>query len=99
MTNRSHATGKHVPVRSCVICRQRYPKRDLRRLVISAGKLQLDASGKLSGRGAYVCTKAECWERAAKSDLLDKALKVDLSAADRELISSYRAVISSERVV
>ena len=66
----------------------------MRRLVVAAGKLQLDVSGKLAGRGAYICANADCWKRGATSDLLSKALKVELSAADRELVLSHQIVNS-----
>jgi len=49
---------KHVPLRTCVICRERQPKRSLTRIVRTPdGEIRLDASGKLNGRGAYVCVE------------------------------------------
>lgn len=81
-----------VPQRMCVVCRTTAAKRTLTRLVRVPGKaetgepesVQVDPSGKRNGRGAYLCDQAECWQRALKSDILDKALRATLSDADRE---------------
>jgi hypothetical protein len=55
------------------------PKRDLVRVVRTPeGELRLDRSGKLSGRGAYLCTRPECFKKAKKSRALDRALGVSV---------------------
>jgi len=74
---------KHVPVRMCVVCRTQDAKRQLTRLVRSADGLQIDPSGKASGRGAYLCDNPECWKRAAKTDVLARALRMTLTDDDR----------------
>ncbi|WP_234554911.1 YlxR family protein [Thermus caliditerrae] len=54
---------KHVPIRMCVACRRRRPKGELLRILLTADGFQLDPSGKLPGRGAYVCPDSpECWQ-------------------------------------
>ncbi|MSQ15871.1 MAG: YlxR family protein [Dehalococcoidia bacterium] len=66
---------KHVPLRTCVGCRQVRPKRELVRIVQGPdGQLTLDETGKQDGRGAYVCPDPECWEATFKRERLDKAL-------------------------
>jgi len=78
--------GKHigkVPQRSCVACRQTADKRTLIRFVRGAdGQVNLDASGKLAGRGAYLCTDANCMVKAEKAHLLDRALRMRLTDED-----------------
>lgn len=83
---------KHQPQRTCVICREVKPKRSLTRLVRTpdAG-VQIDPSGKMAGRGAYLCEDPACWSRAAKSDLLNKALKTVLTDDERALIGAHGA--------
>ena len=67
--------AKHIPLRQCLGCREHMPKRDLVRVVRTPeGELKLDRSGKLSGRGAYLCTKPECFKKAKKARALDRAL-------------------------
>jgi uncharacterized protein len=75
---------KHVPMRMCVVCRERFPKRQITRIVYTGTGLQIDLTGKLHGRGAYLCDQAKCWERAASSDVLSKALQASLTGEDRE---------------
>jgi predicted RNA-binding protein YlxR (DUF448 family) len=53
--------------------------------------LQLDPTGKLPGRGAYLCDKPDCWHRAAQGKALDKALKVELGEADRAVLNARAA--------
>lgn len=78
--------GKHRPQRSCVACREKRDKRALTRLVLAEGRLKIDESGKLNGRGAYLCANADCWRRAARGAMLGKALRRELGEHDREYL-------------
>lgn len=71
---------KKKPMRMCVACRQMMPKKELIRVVRTPeNEIKPDPTGKMSGRGAYLCRNAQCLERAKKSRALDRALehKVD----------------------
>lgn len=83
---------KHVPIRTCVVCREKAGKRTLTRVVRTADGVVLDSSGKMNGRGAYLCEQAACWERAISSDVLAKALKTTLTAEDRARLREGMAV-------
>lgn len=74
---------KHVPQRTCVVCRQTAAKRSLIRLVRTPEGVQVDLSGKRNGRGAYLCQRRTCWQRAIQGEALAKALRTSLSDADR----------------
>jgi uncharacterized protein len=76
----------------CVVCRERFDKRQLTRVVRTAEGVQVDHSGKLHGRGAYVCDKAACWEHVVPA--LDRALQVTLTDADRERLRQAQPVPS-----
>ncbi len=55
------AAGKRIPVRSCVVCRQRFPQAELLRLTRDeAGTVQLDPKRSAAGRGFYICAKPTC---------------------------------------
>ena len=72
---------KHIPHRTCVVCRTVRPKRELVRVVrTSEGTMTLDETGKRSGRGAYVCRQRSCWDTALAKHHLERALKIELSA-------------------
>jgi predicted RNA-binding protein YlxR (DUF448 family) len=77
---------KHVPLRTCVICRDKSEKRRLTRLVSTPEGVFVDPTGKQAGRGAYLCDSPACLERAITTDLLSKALRTPLTVADRERI-------------
>jgi uncharacterized protein len=74
---------RHIPQRTCVVCREKDAKRELTRIVRSESGIQIDPKGKMNGRGAYLCDNPQCWERAAVSDILAKALRTTLTAEDR----------------
>ena len=77
----------------CVVCRTSAAKRTLTRLVRvvedspdAVACVQIDPTGKRSGRGAYLCDQPSCWQLASDSDVLAKALRMTLSDADRLLL-------------
>ena len=70
---------KKIPQRQCMGCRERKNKRDMIRVVrTTEGTVSLDFSGKLNGRGAYVCPDPECLKKALKSKALDRSLEVTI---------------------
>ena len=70
---------KKIPQRQCMGCRERMDKRSLIRVVRTPeGNVQLDFSGKLSGRGAYICPKADCLKKAQKVKSLERSLEVPI---------------------
>ncbi len=71
---------KKIPMRMCVACREMRAKKDLMRIVRTAeGELVLDLTGKLSGRGAYLCRDAACLAKAIKIRALERALEAPLN--------------------
>ena len=70
---------KKIPMRQCMGCRERREKRELIRVVrCTDGSVSLDFSGKLNGRGAYLCPNMECLKKALKSKALDRSLEVTI---------------------
>ena len=75
---------KHVPLRTCIACRETKPKRELLRVVRTPdGHVMIDATGKKSGRGAYLCARLSCWEAALKKKRLEQEFELTLSEEDR----------------
>ena len=73
---------KTIPMRQCMGCRVRRAKRELLRVVrMPDGNVSLDFSGKLTGRGAYICPDPECLKKARKSRALDRSLEVEIPEA------------------
>jgi predicted RNA-binding protein YlxR (DUF448 family) len=75
---------KHVPQRTCIGCGQTKPKRDLVRVVRTPdGHIEIDPTGKKPGRGAYLCRRAECWEKALSKGAITRALGVTPSEEEK----------------
>ena len=65
--------------RTCAACRAEAPKQALARIVRTpGGEAVFDPTGKLPGRGAYLCLNRECLERARKTGALSRALKISI---------------------
>jgi predicted RNA-binding protein YlxR (DUF448 family) len=91
--------SKHVPLRTCVVCRQKTDKRRLTRIVRTADSgVVVDLTGKRNGRGAYLCDQPACWEKAiGEIGLLNRVLRTQVSEAERAGIASYGpGIVSSE---
>ena len=70
---------KKIPQRQCMGCRERKAKKELIRVVRkTAGTVSLDFSGKLNGRGAYLCPNMECLKKAQKAKALERSLEVPI---------------------
>ncbi|WP_027718247.1 RNase P modulator RnpM [Desulfovirgula thermocuniculi] len=67
---------KKIPQRMCVGCQEMRPKKELIRVVRTPqGEVEIDPTGKRSGRGAYICPRLECLEKAVKGRRLERALQ------------------------
>jgi len=86
---------KHVPQRTCVGCREVLPKRTMIRIVRTTEGVQIDSTGKLAGRGAYLHDKHECWERALKGALAH-ALKATISADERATLEDFMSALPQD---
>ncbi len=70
---------RKIPMRTCIACREEKPKKEMLRVVRSSeGAISLDFSGKLPGRGAYICNSAECVKKLKKYRLLNKTFSADV---------------------
>ena len=70
---------KKIPQRQCMGCRQRKAKKEMIRVVRGTdGVVSLDFSGKLNGRGAYICPDPECLQKARKAKSLERSLETEV---------------------
>lgn len=70
---------RKVPMRSCVVTREKLPKGDLIRVVRTPdGNVIVDVTGKANGRGAYLKKDLSVFEKAYNSKVLNKILEVDV---------------------
>jgi len=72
--------AKKIPLRKCIACGKSRPKKELIRIVKNnMQEVNLDLTGKMNGRGAYVCSNLNCYELAKKSKKLSRALQVEIT--------------------
>ena len=89
---------RRVPTRTCVVCRERRQKDDLLRIVRTpGGQVVFDKTGRLNGRGAYVCGDAGHWgvgaDRANRGKLVH-ALKIEIDESTMRSLSE--AILSHQ---
>ena len=72
--------NKKIPMRSCVVTKDKLPKRELLRVVRTPdGNIIPDISGKMNGRGAYIKKDTTDLEKAKKSKILDKVFEMNIT--------------------
>ena len=85
---------KRLPQRKCIGCNEVKNKKDLIRIVKNkAGEINIDKTGKLEGRGAYICDNIECLEKAIKAKRLEKIFETKI---DNEIYDKLRGAISDK---
>lgn len=83
------ARTRKIPLRMCVGCREMKNKKELVRIVRTPeGNIEIDQSGKKSGRGAYICPQLDCLQQALKAKSLQKALEHDIPDEVMEKLKS-----------
>lgn len=70
---------KKIPERTCIGCGSKKPKKELVRIVKEKeGSIFIDKTGKMAGRGAYICEDVTCLEKAIKSKRLEKTFETKI---------------------
>ena len=97
MSTKVQPRPRRLPQRSCVACRTTAAKRELVRIVrLPTGAVEVDSTGKKSGRGAYLCRHVTCWEEALKRNRLSKALRTTLTEESRAVLQAFAATLPME---
>jgi hypothetical protein len=87
---------KKVPLRKCTGCQEMKPKKELIRIVRNEGDdgvvtFKLDETGKMQGRGAYICPNEACLEKAHKSRGLERSFKAKVPQSVYEELKAQLA--------
>lgn len=81
------AKGKKIPQRMCIGCHEMKDKKELVRIVKTPqGEIEVDITGKKSGRGAYLCSNLACLQKAIKAKKLEKAFQCSITEENLEKI-------------
>jgi len=69
--------AKKGPLRQCIGCGEMKSKKEMIRVLKTADDtIEIDATGRRNGRGAYLCPSMDCWKKAVKSKGLERSLKM-----------------------
>ena len=75
-------------------CNEQKEKSDLLRIVRTPDlQVAVDLTGKLNGRGAYICKSEECLNKIIKSKRLEKILEITISD---EVYDNVRGIINGK---
>ena len=89
--------NKKIPLRQCVGCSEMKSKKEMLRVLKTAeGEVTLDTTGKLNGRGAYLCKDAECLKKAIKHKGIERSLKMEIDKSVYERLEKEFLNIESE---
>lgn len=78
------------PMRMCVACREMNPKKSMIRIVrFGEMKVSVDSTGKMPGKGAYLCKSEICINKALKTGSLKRALNTDIPDSVFEELRKY----------
>ena len=78
---------RKIPMRTCVITKEKCEKKDLVRVVRTPeGKVEVDITGKKNGRGAYLKKDGEVFAKARKSKVLEKILETEIDESVYDLL-------------
>ncbi len=81
---------KKIPMRTCVITHEKYPKKELIRVVRTPeGNVVVDETGKQNGRGAYLKKDKETVEKARTSKVLDRHLETEIENSIYDELLKY----------
>ena len=88
---------KKIPLRRCLGCYESKPKKELIRIVkTQEDEILIDETGKMNGRGAYICKNVECLEKAIKSKRIEKEFNVQIS---NEIYENLRKHINGGEII
>lgn len=89
--------SKKIPLRQCVGCNEMKSKKEMLRILKTAeDEVILDTTGKLNGRGAYLCKNAECLQKAIKQKGIERSLKMKIDSTVYEKLEKEFLNIESE---
>ncbi|MGI5969890.1 MAG: RNase P modulator RnpM [Lachnospiraceae bacterium] len=71
--------NKKVPMRQCVGCRELRNKKDLMRILKTPdNNVIFDDTGRMNGRGAYICPSVECLKKARRTKAIERSLDISI---------------------
>jgi predicted RNA-binding protein YlxR (DUF448 family) len=89
---------RKVPLRKCVGCQELSPKQQLIRVVLTPDEeVALDPTGKMNGRGAYLCRNVDCLKLAMKRHSLERALKTTIPGTVYDVLQTQLSGLNESK--
>ena len=81
---------KKLPQRTCMGCNVKKDKKELIRIVKNSnGEINIDHTGKMEGRGTYICKNEECLNKVIKNKRINKVFEKEITNEFYEKIRTY----------
>lgn len=91
--------SSRTPYRTCIACGACREKRSLVRIVRTPAGIVVGASGRESGRGAYLCPSRECWQKGLKGAHIERALRTRITDRERQALLEYADTLKESHEV
>ena len=89
--------SKKIPLRQCIGCNEMKAKKEMLRILkTTEEEVVLDTTGKLNGRGAYLCKNVECLKKAVKNKGIERSFKMPIDKTVYEKLEKEFLNIESE---
>lgn len=80
---------KKIPMRTCVVTKEKYPKKELLRVVSFNGVISVDVTGKANGRGCYLKKDKDVVLTARKNKVLNRVFECEVDDGIYDEIIKY----------
>ncbi len=97
MARNKRSKARHVPVRTCIGCRETHAKWELIRIVRTPEGVFVDPTRRRPGRGAYLHAHRACWEQAFKRKAFARALRTHLTPEDWARLRAFMETLPEEQ--
>ena len=85
---------RKIPMRKCVVTQERFPKKDLIRVVRTPEKtVEIDLTGKKNGHGAYISKSLDTLALAKKNKALQRTLEIEIP---EEVYQELESIITNK---
>ena len=93
----SNKNKNHIPLRMCLVCKQKFQQEDLLRISFSIGNVTISQDGGNIGRGCYVCFNEKC-VKDLKKQVVENSLRVVLSDDEWEKSVIQLSTLLSQKI-
>lgn len=88
---------KKLPQRTCIGCNSKKDKKELIRIVKNkSGEINVDLTGKMEGRGIYICKNEECLNKAIKNKRISRTFEMEI---ENSIYEKIRKIINGGEII